>query len=148
MYLFGGSDLEKENKEFYALDLKTYEWRIVRSVVSYSLLILREINLVLGMSTQPSLMAIRCTFLEGLLQAIRLMTSGGTHLEIISGRWSICLREQRPHNHEQAIQLFFIETRCIFLGEKTLRIINLMIFGATISQLLLGVRSRLTHHRL
>ena len=32
MYLFGGSDLETENQNFYALDLKTYEWRIVRSV--------------------------------------------------------------------------------------------------------------------
>jgi N-acetylneuraminic acid mutarotase len=31
MYLFGGSNLEKENRKFYTLDLSTYKWEVVKS---------------------------------------------------------------------------------------------------------------------
>jgi len=30
MYLFGGSNLETENKKFYTLDLNTFKWEVVR----------------------------------------------------------------------------------------------------------------------
>ena len=33
MYLFGGSNLETENKHLWMLDLKSFEWRIVKPVV-------------------------------------------------------------------------------------------------------------------
>lgn len=31
MYLFGGSNLESENRKFFALDLATNKWEIVKS---------------------------------------------------------------------------------------------------------------------
>jgi hypothetical protein len=31
MYLFGGSNLERENTKFYALNLKSYVWEVVKS---------------------------------------------------------------------------------------------------------------------
>jgi hypothetical protein len=34
MYLYGGSNLERENPHLFSLDLKTYEWRIVKPAVS------------------------------------------------------------------------------------------------------------------
>lgn len=34
MYLFGGSNLETENKDFFVLDLATLEWKVIASQVS------------------------------------------------------------------------------------------------------------------
>ena len=31
MYLFGGSNLETENKKFYSLDLNTFKWEVIRA---------------------------------------------------------------------------------------------------------------------
>jgi len=31
MYLFGGSNLENENRKFYALDLLSYRWEVIKS---------------------------------------------------------------------------------------------------------------------
>ena len=31
MYLFGGSNLEAENRKFYALDLNNFRWEVVKS---------------------------------------------------------------------------------------------------------------------
>jgi hypothetical protein len=30
MYLFGGSNLETENKKFYTLELNTFKWDVVK----------------------------------------------------------------------------------------------------------------------
>ena len=31
MFLFGGSNLENENRKFYSLDLQTFKWEVVKS---------------------------------------------------------------------------------------------------------------------
>jgi len=31
MFLFGGSNLEKENTKFYCLDMNNYQWDVVKS---------------------------------------------------------------------------------------------------------------------
>lgn len=126
MYLFGGSkSTGAENKNFYALDLKSFRWDIIHSVIYFKLnSYIREGKFQnQEMSTQFVYMKVQWLCLVALLVESELTKSIVTTSKISNGntysQWVINVRLQ-----EQATQLLFMEIIWLYLEERMKKIIN------------------------
>jgi hypothetical protein len=64
MYLFGGSNLETENKKFYGLDLNSLKWEVVKVKAGFDAALSRDEHTALVYENEGS-MIVFAGFVQG-----------------------------------------------------------------------------------